>query len=360
MLGSHCQETSSFGRKCGHLIRRVAPTNGCSSVFLGAILLGLAAQAQGTAVWRDPSTHNVQFVTVEDGVRLEVLDWGGQGRPVVLLAGLGFTAHVFDGFAEKLAESSHVYGITRRGYGASSRPASGYTEERLAEDDLRVFDALKLTAPVVIGHSIAGDELSQLGIHHHERIGGLVYLDALNDGSDDWTELDRLSAKLPEAMKKPPPTSPSDLKSFPVYRDWRMRTEGIAYPEAELRNDFAENPDGSVGSRMTPGFVPQAIMSGNYKHDYSQIRVPVLAFVAYPPLPQDKIRRNDITDPAERTIIEAVFGVNVSLIKNRIKRINSAAGGARVVELWDANHFVFLSNESDVLREIRIFLASLH
>jgi hypothetical protein len=118
---------------------------------------------------------------------------------------------------------------------------------------------------------------------------------------------------------------------------------------------------GRVDYRESPaGFVPQAIMSGNYKHDYSQIRVPVLAFVGYPPLPQDEIRRNDATGPAEWTIIEAVFGVNVGLIKNRIKRINSAAGGAHVVELWGANHFVFLSNESGVLREIRIFLAGLH
>src|ERR1700675_1862012 len=118
--------------------------------------------AQG---WHDPSRHNVQFISVEDGVRLEVLDWGGTGRPVVLLAGLGFTAHVFDGFAEKLTDSYHVYGITRRGYGASSQAASGYTGQRRTEDDLRVFDALKLLTPVIVGHSVAGDELSQLGIH---------------------------------------------------------------------------------------------------------------------------------------------------------------------------------------------------
>ena len=51
------------------------------------------------APWRDPSPHTVRFVTVDDGVRLEVLDWGGSGRPVVLLAGGGNTAHVFDDFA---------------------------------------------------------------------------------------------------------------------------------------------------------------------------------------------------------------------------------------------------------------------
>lgn len=333
----------------------------CQIVLL-VLTFGCAASGHGqqSASWRDPSPHQVRWVTVEPGVRLEVLDWGGSGRPLVLLAGLGMTAHVFDGFAEKLTSSYHVYGITRRGYGASSRPASGYTEDRLVEDDLRVLDALNLVRPVMAGHSIAGNELSELGIHHDRRIGGLVYLDALNDGTDDYTDYDALCNKLPEAMRKPPTPSPSDLKSFPAYRDWRTRTQGIAIPEAEWRNDFAENPDGSVGNRLTPGFVPAAIMAVNYKHDYSQIQVPVLALVGYPELPQDGIRVNHVTDPGERTIREAVFGTYVGMTRNRIRRINSAAGGVRVVELWGASHFVFLSNEEEVLREMRAFLAVLH
>jgi non-heme chloroperoxidase len=315
---------------------------------------------QPSGSWRDPSSHQVRWVTVEPGVRLEVLDWGGSGRPLVLLAGLGMTAHVFDGFAEKLTGSYHVYGITRRGYGASSRPASGYTEDRLVEDDLRVLDALNLAQPVMAGHSVAGNELSELGIHHDRRVGGLVYLDALNDGADDYTDYDALCSKLPEAMRKPPTPSPSDRKSFPAYRDWRMRTDGIAIPEAEWRNDFAENPDGSVGHRLTPAFVPQAIMADSYKHDYSQIQVPVLAFVGYPGLPQDGIRAHHVTDPGERMIVEAVYGTYVGMTKNRIRRINVAKAGARVIELWGASHFVFLSNEEEVLRGMRDFLGVLH
>src|ERR1700747_1242431 len=85
-----------------------------------------AARAQEISAWHDPSKHQIKLVSVGDGVRLEVLDWGGPGRPIVLLAGLGFTAHVFDGFAEKLTDTYHVYGVTRRGYGASSRPAADY------------------------------------------------------------------------------------------------------------------------------------------------------------------------------------------------------------------------------------------
>jgi pimeloyl-ACP methyl ester carboxylesterase len=105
----------------------------------------------------------VQFVAVDDNVRLEVLDWGGSGRPVVLLTGLGDTAHVFDEFAPKLTASHHVYGITRRGFGASSAPASGYSADRLGDDVLAILDTLKLSGTVLVGHSVAGEELSYVG-----------------------------------------------------------------------------------------------------------------------------------------------------------------------------------------------------
>ena len=135
--------------------------------------------AQESAPWHDPSKHSVQFVTVEEGVRLEVLDWGGTGRPVVLLAGSGNTAHVFDDFAEKLSGACcHVYGITRRGFGASTHPDSGYDQQRLADDVLQVLDALKIVAPVLAGHSMSGEELTTLGDEHSDRLAGLVYLDA--------------------------------------------------------------------------------------------------------------------------------------------------------------------------------------
>src|SRR5579862_9222387 len=97
-----------------------------SIAVLAIILAALAAD--------DPTPHAVQFITVEKNIKLEVLDWGGSGRPVVLLTGMGNDAHVFDRFATKLTGSYHVYGITRRGYGKSSAPAAtvaNYTADRL-------------------------------------------------------------------------------------------------------------------------------------------------------------------------------------------------------------------------------------
>jgi hypothetical protein len=108
-------------------------------------------------------------------------------------------------------------------------------------------------------------------------------------------------------MRKRPSPSQEDLRSFQVFCEWRRRTDGIAVPEAEFRNEFAENPDGSVGDCKIPAYVPQAIMAGGGKHDYSQIRVPALAFVGFPGLPQDQIRQNQVTDPEERMVVAAVI-----------------------------------------------------
>ena len=149
-------------------------------LFVGFAVLLFARNLapQQPVGWHDPSPHTVQFVTVGTNVKLEVLDWGGVGRPLVLLAGGGNTAHVFDDFAPKLTGSYHVYGITRRGFGASSSPAphdNNYSADRLGDD---VLDALKLDRPILVGHSIAGEELSSIGSRHPERVAGLVYLDA--------------------------------------------------------------------------------------------------------------------------------------------------------------------------------------
>jgi hypothetical protein len=104
-------------RKRGHVRRVIARV----------VLTGLTSQAalgcaQTPISPPEPQTPHVQFVTVDEGVQLEVLHWGGSGRALVLLAGSGNTAHVFDDFAPKLIGCCDVYGITRRGFGRSSHP----------------------------------------------------------------------------------------------------------------------------------------------------------------------------------------------------------------------------------------------
>ena len=74
----------SYAEYCAHVPRWIG--------FAVAFLV-LPAGAATAAEWQDSSRHRVQFVTVEAGVRLEVLDWGGSGRGLAPLADLPGAKH---------------------------------------------------------------------------------------------------------------------------------------------------------------------------------------------------------------------------------------------------------------------------
>ena len=331
-----------------------------ASILIIGLLSAPAIQAQQVDDWKDPSSHRIQFVAVEKGVRLEVLDWGGSGRPVVLLAGSGNTAHIFDDFAEKLSGvCCHVYGITRRGFGASTHPDSGYDQQRLADDVLQVLDALKLVAPVVAGHSMSGEELTTLGDEHSDRLAGLVYLDAADDPTDfpgSSPAYMALFNKLPAAMRvNGSEPDASDLRSFRAFHDFKVRQNGFEYPEAQLRASFDRNPDGSVGSYNTSEKVHNAIGKGALPRDYSLIRVPILALFSSLSINY----RYQPKNAQERSATEE-FDAATEVYVNRYKKnLLKAKGGVHIVDLPQSDHYVFLSNQADVLREMRAFLAAL-
>jgi pimeloyl-ACP methyl ester carboxylesterase len=143
--------------------------------FLSVIFAVLLAGVSVSTPQRD------LYITVDKGVKDEVLDWGGTGRTVILLAGQGVTARGFDEIIPNLVARYHVYSVTRRGFGNSSKPAvttQNYNADRLGQDVLAIMTALKVDKPVLIGHSLAGEELSYIGTHYPQKVAALVYLDA--------------------------------------------------------------------------------------------------------------------------------------------------------------------------------------
>jgi pimeloyl-ACP methyl ester carboxylesterase len=286
---------------------------------------------------------------VDKDVRLEVLDWGGSGRPLVLLTGLGENAHVFDDFAPKLARDYHVVGITRRGYGASTIAPSGYDANRLGDDVLAVLDSLNLSRSVLVGHSIGGEELSSVGSRHPDRVAGLVYLDAAyayafdNGNGTSMAHLRDLARAIPTPLQP----SGSDLASYTAMEDWWVRTRGFKIPEAVFRQSRPPDTGGRPGKPRTPAGIGEAVLDGTAK--FSDIDVPVLALCA---MPQD-IRTTMAAD--SRAAVEAY---NVAKEK-QLKSFEEGIPRARVVRIANADHYIFITKEAEVLREMRAFLSKL-
>jgi pimeloyl-ACP methyl ester carboxylesterase len=291
----------------------------------------------------DLSPHVQQFITVDAGVRLEVLDWGGQGRAVLFLSGIGNTAHIFDRFAPRFAPRFRVVGITRRGFGASSRPATGYTIPRLAQDIDAVIDALRVTNPVLIGHSIAGEEMSYIAARESSRLGGLVYLDA----AYDHTPPDAL-IKLVVPANLPP--SPADLASRASYQAFWERTRGFRWPDAEL-NQFQQFGD-------PPASVPKAILEASLPADYRKITAPALAIYVEPRSVRDLFPAYDEYNEAVRPQLDGAWPQWAAAVARDRERFQREVGRGKTTAVAAKSHYLFISDEDEVAGLVDAFLTT--
>jgi non-heme chloroperoxidase len=129
-----------------------------------------------------------------------------------------------------------------------------------------------------------------------------------------------------------------------------MRDQGFAAPESELRLQRETRPDGGVGKAIDRSAVASAISAGEQK--YSEVRAPVLAIFANPRKPGPY----PYNTAAERA---AAVKWEADGIDGVAKSFAAGIPNSRVVQIAQANHYVFLSNEADVLREMRDFIEKL-
>jgi len=319
------------------------------------LVLTLSASAQQ---WHDPSPHQQRFITVEPSVRLEVLDWGGTGRPVIFIS-CYLTGHAYDEIAPKLADRFHVFAFTRWGIGASDRPASGYDLQRSVDDLLHVIDVLKLHKPILAANSCGGWTLTLLAVQHPDRLGGLVYLEAADDPT--LTLADYKFPPFDEASMPPRVERPSlDYSSFAAYRRTQKARSGVAFPEGDLRYLFSVKPDGSLGPELLSRTVRQAItVDARRKPDYVRIRTPVLAIFRTPPPFEEVEKEYVIQNDVQRTAVRVRSSAERIMATKWENDLRAGVPTAKIVELPGASLYMFLSNEADVIRELSAFGSTL-
>jgi pimeloyl-ACP methyl ester carboxylesterase len=292
----------------------------------------------------------------------------------------------------------HVYGVTRRGFGKSSAPKEGYDTDRLADDVIGALDALKLKRVVLVGHSIAGLELSSIAARHPDRVAGLIYLDTTyifdKDDKDlfgvgEWYQhLQALRSRLdslesaennptPEARRlidsdlpsfskdmqlllaaeaaRPPfaPPVPDDLGSFAAFRGWFSRVQGFKPPEAELRETFTSDVYGIITGQKSPQWISDQILAGQKK--YTGITVPTLGLFSVRSKPNPDLPG----DEKSRQAVDALMTVAKTRAQRRADAFRRDMPDAKIVFVERSVHHVFLSNPDEVGQLIDSFVVGL-
>lgn len=225
-----------------------------------------------------PAAHapTSAFATGAGGVSLHYLDFGGEGDPIVLLPGAGNSAWIYGSFGRDLARQHRVFALTRRGHGESAQPADGYDLPVLAADLLAFLDQQHLERVVLVGHSLAGAELTYVAGAHPDRVRALVYLDAAYDRT---TQGDMFAA---DPIEVPAPTT-SDTATAAAFIDHvhRTRPDLARYWTDDIQKDLAVSvgplEDGRFGWKTKAIFGLYWLGTSSSPPDYARVKAPTLA-----------------------------------------------------------------------------------
>ncbi len=219
------------------------------------------------------------FVEHTDG-SIALARWGDDdpGKPPVLLVhGTGFCAEVWDEVALGLTSRYRVYGLDRRGHGASHKPPlEHYHFLDFAFDICAVVEALDLTDIFGIGHSAGATDLLLAAKLKPRRFERLFVMEP--------TIMD------PRAMK----TMTSELRERET-----AAAQGVLRRQAEFDNTAAA----FTRFRTAPAFA-----------DWSEASLSAYVQHGFEPLPDGRVRllcRPDIEAAMLRPIFEAMAQIYV-------------------------------------------------
>ena len=280
----------------------------------------------------DKSPHKSAFVTA-NGIKMNYLDWGGTGDVIILLAGLGNDAHVFDEIAPSFTDKFHVIGLTRRGFGETDRPAKGYETTTRVEDIRAFMDAQKITRAHLVGHSLAGDEMTLFAAMYPQRVIKMVYLDAAYDRTKNFSCVN---------------DQPGGGGMTPAFR--RIVGEAMNCPgwEKIVAPDMPP-PD------MLNVDVSTMKAAMQFHPDYTKIKAPSLAIYADADLPQTAGKLDEET---QKKLDAWWKEKQVPITRASIEQFRKEMKNGQVVEIKGATHYVFVGPYKDqVIKLTRDFLA---
>ena len=297
-----------------------------------------------------PPSPTEGFVEV-NGVRLQYLDWGGNGPAIILIHDGGQNAHKFDDLAPAFSDRFHVIAYSRRGM-ADSQAIAPYDTATLTEDLRGLMDALRIERVNLVSHSFGGGEMTAMAVDHPDRVERIIYLDAAYDFADP--DFQAAHAALPSWVFARPTTA---MVSFDAYRayeqaNWYGELDDMRRIDAYLHQNVVIQRDGSLQDR-TSSETNESIFSSfvTTKRDYARVRCPTLAIYAQYVLAvhsTDADRRSDAL-AWEQNYWRPFQAKSIERVRREIRNVEISRIQGRQVSF-------FLTNRQQVVGVMRRFL----
>ena len=156
-----------------------------------------------------------------------------------------------------------------------------------------------------------------------------------------------------------PPFPPQSLLSYDPMTKMLLERGHVRLPEGELIAFLRMNDPNFAGVPSTDGRAWQAIVAAIQKPDYAAVKIPALAIYAFAdpnaPLPTwfDPDDKELMANLAEHSrISDAMKRESIELFRRNVEQ-------GQVLEMQNATHYIFQSNQREVLEAVEKFAGDL-
>ena len=254
----------------------------------------------------------------------------GAGPAVVLIHGWPFDSRSWEPQVHALLAAGHrVVNYDRRGFGRSSRPATGYDFDTLATDLGEVLRALDLSDVALVGFSLGTGEVARyVGRYGTDRLRGVVLIESL---APSFTK----SAENPNGVDEAGVAGVQQA----------ILDDRYAWLSGMMANFL--NLDDHLGKRVSEEAVRGIEATGAEASPYATWACPVGWLDDF----SGDIRRIDVP-----TLILHGTADRILSVDGQGRRLHAALPDARYVEIEGGPHIVGVTHAAEVNRELLAFL----
>ncbi len=263
-------------------------------------------------------TVNSTLLGLKD-VSVHVDDYGGDGRPVVLIHGWPLSGKSWSEQIQPLLSAGfHVVAYDRRGFGDSDKPSSGYDYDTFADDLNGILEQKNLRDVSLVGFSMGGGEVARyIAKYGEDRLRSVVFAAAVppylakTDDNPDGPLDDATASGMSSSLNA------GDTKFYEGFLQQFFSPNGdgkVMVSDAQLAAALALTAQADKRAALDS---MKAFASTDFREDLKQVTVPTLvihgdADAIVPFDGSGKLTHQQIAGSELHVIAGAPHGMNIS------------------------------------------------